>query len=438
MPKIASIKELYQLKETIKNNGNTMLVGFDVSKEYSDMCFMDSAHNILLKNFRFSNNRKGFNSMLNKIYVTKDVFGKQDIFCGFEPTGQYHKPLAAFLLQKDLPVCQISTMIAKDNRRTLDGSWRKNDAKDALNVTDLMSQGKVLYYPTPSPFYDGLKSLISYRYKLSRQLLGMKAMIRNSFFCMYFPEIESLYDNILHQEILFLLKHFPTAYQIQKISLNKFIKMFNKDKIIAMKAKERLRQVWLKAQDSIGCEPNISTYVIANNMVNQIEFIQNKLSSIEYEIDQLCKHSKDYELLQTIPGFGPINSATFMACVKNIDRYNNIRQIEKRAGFDLEHRQSGMYKGHLSISKKGNALLRYALCSAANAALKNKVFKDLFLKKLEIKGVCRDNKFKLRIKCAEKLLRIACAVIKNTTPFSIEHILQNSVEQPVLTNVRAA
>jgi len=127
-----------------------------------------------------------------------------------------------------------------------------------------------------------------------------------------------------------------------------------------------------------------------------------------------------------------------MACVKNINSYNNIKQIEKRAGLDLEYSQSGMYKGQLSISKKGNALLRYALCSAAKVALKNKVFKDLFLKKLEIKGVCRENKLKLHIKCAEKLLRIACAVVKNNTPFSSEYIIHSPVEQPELNNVRAA
>ena len=436
MSKITSIKGLYQLKEAIKNNDKTMLVGFDVSKEFSDMCIIDSAHNVLLKNFRFSNTREGFDTMLSKVYVTKDSFCKQDIFCGFEPTGKYHKPLALFLLQNDLSICQISTVIAKDNRRTLDGSWRKNDVKDALNITDLMFQGKVLFFPTPDPFYDGIKNLFSYRYKLSKQLHAMRSMVRNSFFCMYFPEIEYLYRNILHSEILLLLKHFPTAYQIQKISLNKFIKTFKKDKTLTIKSKERLHHVWLKAQDSIGCEPNISTYTLAKSMVDQIEFLKNKLSLIESEIDQLCKHKKDYELLQTVPGFGPLHSAVFMACVKDIKSYNNVRQIEKRAGFDLEYHQSGKYKGYLSISKKGNAILRYALCSAAKIALKNKVFKDIFDEKLKIKGECRDNRFKLQIKCAEKLLRIACAVIRNNTPFSIEHILRNSVEQPVLTNVR--
>ena len=432
------IQELYQIKENIKNNDKTILVGFDVSKAFTDMCIIDSAHNILLKNYRFSNSREGFNTMLDKINATKDKYAKQAIFCGFEPTGKYHKPLALFLLNNDLPVCQISTIIARDNRRSLDGSWRKNDEKDALNITDLMFQGKIMYYPVPAPFYEGVKDLISYRYKISKQLYGMKAMIRNSFFCMYFPEIESIYPNILHSEILLLLKQFPTSYQIRKISQKRFINTFNKNRKLTIISKQRLQQVWLKAQESIGYEPNVSTYVLAKNMLDQVEFLKNKLSSIEYEIDQLCKHNKDYELLQTIPGFGPIHSATFMACVRNINNYNNIRQIEKRAGLDLEYSQSGMYKGKLSISKKGNALLRYALCSAAKVALKNKVFKDLFLKKLEIKGVCRENKFKLNIKCAEKLLRIACAVIKNNTPFSSEYILQSPVEQPELNNVRAA
>ncbi len=438
MAKITCIQELYQVKESIKNNDNTMLVGFDVSKAFTDMCIMDSAHNILLKRFRFSNDREGFNTTFAKINATKDKYGKQAIFCGFEPTGRYHKPLALFLLQNDLAVCQISTVIAKDNRRSLDGSWRKNDSKDALNVADLMFQGKIMYYPTPAPFYDGLKDLISYRYKISKQLHGMKAMIRNSFFCIYFPEIESIYPNILHPEILFLLKQFPTAYQIQKISQKRFLNAFNKNKILTKISKQRLQQVWLKAQDSIGCTPTIATYFLAKNILDQTEYLKNKLSSIEYEIDQLCKRSKDYELLQTIPGFGPLHSAVFMACVKDVNSYNNVRQIKKRAGFDLEYQQSGNFKGGLSISKKGNALLRNALCSAAIIALKNKVFKGIFEEKLKIKGICRENKFKLQIKRAEKLLRIAVAVLKNNQPFDIKNVLQNPVEQPGLTNVRTS
>ncbi|MBI4652076.1 hypothetical protein HY745_12540 [Candidatus Desantisbacteria bacterium] len=83
-------------------------------------------------------------------------------------------------------------------------------------------------------------------------------------------------------------------------------------------------------------------------------------------------------------------------------------------------------------------MLRYTLCSAATRALNNKIFKKIFEEKLKNKGVNRANKSKLRIKYAEKLLRIAYAVLKTKKPFDLEMINQYSVKQPVLTNVVAS
>ncbi|MCK5491967.1 MAG: IS110 family transposase, partial [Candidatus Omnitrophica bacterium] len=365
---------------------------FDVSKEFSDLCLTDSAQNILLKKYKFAHTKKGFNKMLNKVYSIKDKFNKQDIFCGLEPTGKYHKPLASFLLKKDLALCLISTVVSSDNRRSLDGSWRKNDSKDAFNITDLMSRNRFLFYPSPDIFYDGLRDLINHRYKLSKLLRGTKTMIKNSFFSEFFPEIEKIYSNILHPEILHILNEFPTAYHIREISLKKFIRNFYKNKKITNRAIQRLQTVWQIAQDSIGCEPNISISVLAKSIVNQVEFYQRSISSIEQEIERICKGHIDYKLLLTLPGFGPVHAASFMACVKNVNNYKNVRQVAKLAGFDLEYRESGKYKGYMRISKKGKALLRYTLCHAAKISLRNKVFKDIFLEKLKIKGVCRDNK----------------------------------------------
>ena len=88
-------------------------------------------------------------------------------------------------------------------------------------------------------------------------------------------------------------------------------------------------------------------------------------------------------------------------------------------GLDLEYKQSGKYHGKAKISKKGNSLLRYALCSAANHAKKNKTIKS-YLNKKEIS---KEATAKFRIKLADKLLRAAYAVLKNKTPFNVNQFV---------------
>ncbi len=63
-----------------------------------------------------------------------------------EPTGTYHQALAAFLVAQGADVVLVDNHRARLNRRTLDRTWDKHDAKEAANRCDLLEQGKVLFY----------------------------------------------------------------------------------------------------------------------------------------------------------------------------------------------------------------------------------------------------------------------------------------------------
>lgn len=69
---------------------------------------------------------------------------------GLDPTANYHKPLAEFLIERCHCVVLVSGVAVKRNRELLDGRWDKHDMKDAANVADLISQGKCLFYECPS------------------------------------------------------------------------------------------------------------------------------------------------------------------------------------------------------------------------------------------------------------------------------------------------
>ena len=98
---------------------------------------------------------------------------------------------------------------------------------------------------------------------------------------------------------------------------------------------------------------------------------------------------------------------------------------------------SGKFNGKEKISKKGNSLLRFAICHATNVAVsKNKIIRQVFQNKLEKLGNSKQAKAKLKIKFAHKLLRAAFVILKNNVSFDINQF-NVPVDDPVLDYVRA-
>ena len=90
------------------------------------------------------------------------------------------------------------------------------------------------------------------------------------------------------------------------------------------------------------------------------------------------------------------------------------------------------------ISKKGNSLLRFAICQATNVAIaKNKIIRQIFKEKLKERGNSKEAKAKLKIKFADKFVRAACFMLKNDIPFNI-NLFTIPVDDPVASYVRAS
>ena len=433
MNSLSYIERFRQIKNELRKNHNFLLIGIDVSKNSHVACIMDSSKHIYHKKFRFPNDSEGITSLLAATDAILQKNNYTETIFALEPTGNYHKPLANYLHNLGHLVCYVSSVAAKENRKTVDGRWRKNDPDDAYNVADLLNQGKIMFYDLEhQKQFKQLKPLILLRKKLHKRLCSIKAKIRNNLFAQCFPEIDSLYNSIDHPEIIEILKSFPAADQIRNTSFKEFYAQLAKTGRITTQKKQRIYNVWHKAADSIGCSLNAAMKLESKFVLQDLELVKNQLERIDREINSACCNSEEYKSLIQIPGFGPIYTGIFLAVVKDIKKFNHSDQIVKLAGLDLEYSQSGKYQSKSRSSKKGNALLRYALCGAVNGALKHKDFNEIFDQQLKRKGDNKDNRRILKVKLAVKMIRIAYAVLSKKEPFDIEKIKLNSVKEPVL------
>jgi transposase len=97
-------------------------------------------------------------------------------------------------------------------------------------------------------------------------------------------------------------------------------------------------------------------------MNNRLKYISKQVASVEVDIKK--EVSKDEVLkskikkIQTIPGLGFMSIITVIAETKGFAEITSIKQLSSYAGYDVQLRESGKWKGKSRISKKGNSNIR--------------------------------------------------------------------------------
>ncbi|SCM65949.1 hypothetical protein KARMA_0119 [Donghicola eburneus] len=142
-------------------------------------------------------------------------------------------------------------------------------------------------------------------------------------------------------------------------------------------------------------------------------------NAIEDRAVDLLKNHRDYQLLTSIPGIGPINALTILAEAGDLRRFGHHRQFLKFCGMDLATIQSGTFRGQSKLSKYGNVRLRRTLWMAGQVAILQKTnsFRDKFER-----YIARDrHNLHLRRKAytaiAAKMARTVHGIIKRGEPY---------------------
>ncbi len=188
------LEEFRQFRKEIRGSTEYLIVGMDVAKDQHVAFFGTATGKTLFRRLVFDNNLEGFEKLLVQVEALKvqHVLGK--VVFGLEPTANYHKPLGEHLIRCGHKVVLVSGVAVKENRKSLDGRWDKNDDKDAANVADLVSQGKCLFYEYAEMAVRDLRDLLSLKRRLKRQEQGMRVRIRNGLLAKYFPELDRYYE----------------------------------------------------------------------------------------------------------------------------------------------------------------------------------------------------------------------------------------------------
>lgn len=417
-----------QLREKIRGSKHHLLVGIDIAKNKHHAFFGTATGKTLWRRLIFTNDIFGCQRLMEQVDILMKQHKLKQIVFGLEPTGNYHKPLANWLITKGHMVVLVSGKAVSDNRQLLDGRWDKNDSKDSANVADLISQGKCQFYEQPHGHIVELRNLLSVRKRLKKQEHSLRMQIRNGLLAKYFPEMDKYWRQRIEENMAIVRWYLDP----QKIVATDF-KQFVRD-VTSTGCRERqlqrLHLIYDAAKNSIGLPVDRSVTFEATLLVERFKSVREQIANLMKQISDRCRGLSEYQLLLTIPGFGPYISALVLAAIGNPHRFSSHGQVLRLAGLDLNAKRSGK-KSDASvpqISKKGDVDLRYGLYQAALiASYHNKYFVSLYNRILENRYSERGIKTKARVKLAAKMLTIAWAMLKNNEPFDQTRLSVESV-----------
>ena len=118
-----------QLKKEIRGSSEYLIVGIDVAKNKHHAFFGTANGKTLFRRLIFENNREGFGRLRTRTEAIKVQHSLRKVVFGLEPTANYHKPLAEYLIKGGHHVVLVSGMAVNKNRELLDGRCDKHDTK---------------------------------------------------------------------------------------------------------------------------------------------------------------------------------------------------------------------------------------------------------------------------------------------------------------------
>jgi transposase len=177
-----------------------------------------------------------------------------------------------------------------------------------------------------------------------------------------------------------------------------------RDQLVAMRQQERVR--------SKECPDP----AIAQNLAAHIQWLDQNVAALDQAIAALIAASPglaaDSRLMRSVPGIGPVATATVLALVPELGRRSpkTLAALGGLAPFNLD---SGLFRGQRAI-RGGRKRVRDALYMAAVSASRSKTRFGAFYRALRQVGKAPKVAF---VALARKILTVLNAVIRDRTPF---------------------
>jgi len=336
----------------------------------------------------------------------------------FEPTGDYHRPLAYVLGQAGCRLAFVSSLAVARTRDAMYNSWDKNDPKDAQVILHLMKTGTTQRYLDPMVTgHQDLQEIAKTYQQVSLRKVRLQHSIVTHHLPLYFPEAERYLHSSRAAWFTDLLLFTPCPAAVRRYTKTAFVAAAREQLVGRKVDKARwLADFYDTACQSVGLPvaADSETMRMFRVVLEEYRALCQLRKRLEADAVTWLADQPDFVRLQTLPGVGPILAMIILAEAGDLRRFACARQFLKYCGFDLCTEQSGQFRGTTHLSKRGNARLRYAFWMAGTVAIRmqQNSFRRKFEDYIRPDPTNTDRRRKAYTAVAAKMARVAYAVIK--------------------------
>ena len=395
------------------------VLSIDVANGKSEVLLITEHGEVLIEPYEVKHCLNEFKQLKERIIS----FNLEDLTVFMESTSTYHLPIQRFFTNNDFKVQVINPILGKNNTRNLRKT--KTDIEDCYNLADLFFKNTVkIHAKEMNTIYSNMIELSRQEKHLTENIVRSKNRFKQ-IIANVFPEYINCFssNDIYGETSLNFIKQFPHADIIKSKRIDalanniyKSTKGYLPYSRCLSKAK-KIKEVANNSYPGIdidSCE--------VKNLINIIDIIiynSNKLNEVKKDIVNLAKKTPYFNIINSIFGIGEISTAQIIAELGDINRFENIKQLNAFCGLDPTIVQSGKsinYNG--PISKRGNRNARKILfitcCSIIRSSVLHNIDTDILV--YYRKKQAENKHFKECITaCSTKLLRIIFAMCKNNS-----------------------
>jgi transposase len=318
-----------------------------------------------VKTVKFTSDAAGYQRL--KRYLDRLSVDPADFLVLLEPTGgSYGLSLVLFLLGKGYRVLQVDNRTVKEYREKVFGLETKTDDVDARLMARMGFLHEMVgeeFSIQPVYLVDGdaaaLRVMVRDLEKLTREITRRRNQLQQ-IAAATFPEFKTFFrGSTASFAARALLSQFPTAQALADAATDQVADVLRSAN--AHKHAKRAGELQDLARSSAGARMLSHHQWRQGWLIRQLDALEDARSELLAEIRQVLASHPYTPIIESLPVKSPIWTATLIATIGDMRRFNDHREFKRYLGWTPEIAKSGKSLDQSRLSRGGVRIARGAL-----------------------------------------------------------------------------
>jgi transposase len=333
-------------------------VPIDVGKSTAAAMACDFTGQVLVGPFEFAMNRGGVAELAARVDARLPAATRL-VRVGVEAAGHYHRPLLADgALPAGWQVVELNPAWVTAQRRVNGSRGIKTDQVDLAAICDLLLAGRGHQVCAPVDALVELTAWVAHQ----RRRVGVRAATKNQLLGQVdrcFPGLGACLSSLLDTKVgRLVITEFADPTRLAQLGVGRFRAFAARRDVrvtqaVAQRLVDAARQALAPAEAAVAREVLAADLALLGDLDAQIADADARIAAI--------LPATRYQVLTTVPGWGPLRAARYGAAVGDPDRWPSARQIYRAAGLTPAQYESAGRRRDGGISREGSVELRRAL-----------------------------------------------------------------------------